>query len=215
MAQIFAYITHKGGVADDSALELVVAAKKIDAGASVNAIVTGSGADLDKVCNDMAATYNEVWKIDNDAMAYPNAEVIRKALVNLLPSDSIVLVPHDTFGMDLSPGLSIKMDSPFVADVTDIEGMDGSTLKLVRQEYAGMVSTHVQCDAAIGAVILSIALEGYIWRPLGVISRIVFGAAGIALLIQLPIVQGAGSIAAAVTWPGSGEPDTSRINMKH
>jgi electron transfer flavoprotein alpha subunit len=28
MADIYAYITHKGGVADDSALELVAAAKK-------------------------------------------------------------------------------------------------------------------------------------------------------------------------------------------
>jgi electron transfer flavoprotein alpha subunit len=32
MAEIFAYITHKDGVADDSALELAAAAKKIDAG---------------------------------------------------------------------------------------------------------------------------------------------------------------------------------------
>ena len=31
MARIFAYIVHKGGVADDSAAELAAAAKKIDA----------------------------------------------------------------------------------------------------------------------------------------------------------------------------------------
>ena len=31
MSRIFAYIAHKGGVADDSALELIAAAKKIDA----------------------------------------------------------------------------------------------------------------------------------------------------------------------------------------
>ena len=49
MGQIFAYITYKGGVADDSALELVSAAKKIDAGASVTAIVAGSGGDCDAV----------------------------------------------------------------------------------------------------------------------------------------------------------------------
>lgn len=153
MAQIFAYITHKGGVADDTALELVAAAKKIDAAASVTAVVTGSGADLDAVCNDMAASYGEVWKIDNEAIAYPNAEAVRKALVNILPADCILLLPHDTFGMDLGPGLSIKLDSSFAADVADIEGLDGSTLKLVRQEFAGMVSTHVECDASAGAVL--------------------------------------------------------------
>ncbi len=151
MAQIFAYITHKDGVADDSALELVEAAKKIDSGAKVTAVVTGSG--IDAVCNDIAASYGEVWKIDNEALSYPNAEVVRKALINILPADCIFLVPHDTFGMDLSPGLSIKIDSSFVPDVVDFEGIDGSDLKTVRQEYGGQASTHVNCDISAGAVI--------------------------------------------------------------
>ena len=153
MSQLFAYITHKGGIADDTALELINAAKKIDADASVTAVVTGSGAVLDTVCTEMGASYSEVWKIDNQAIAYPNAEAIRKGLVNILPADSIVLIPNDTLGMDLGPGLSIKMDSSFAADVVDFEGTDGSTLKLIRQEYAGQVSTHVDCDISAGAVI--------------------------------------------------------------
>jgi len=153
VSQLFAYITHKGGIADDTALELINAAKKIDADASVTAVVTGSGADLNTVCTEMAASYSEVWKIDNEAIAYPNAEAIRKALVKILPADSIVLIPNDTLGMDLGPGLSIKMDSSFAADVVDFEVTDGSTLKLIRQEYAGQVSTHVDCDISFGAVI--------------------------------------------------------------
>jgi len=153
MAQIFAYITHKEGVADDSALELVAAAKKIDAGASINAVVTGSGANLDTVCNEIASSYTEVWKIDNEALAYPNAETIRKVLVDLLPADAIILLPHDTFGMDLGPGLSINMDSSYVADAVGIEGIDGTNLKIVRQEYSGMASTHVLCDISGGAVV--------------------------------------------------------------
>lgn len=153
MAQIFAYIVHKDGVADDTALELVVAAKKLDASVDAIAVVTGSGAELDTVCNDVAASYKEVYKIDNEALAYPNAEVVRKALVNVLPADGIVLVPHTTFGMDLGPGLSIKMDSAFVADAVDFEGVDGSTLKVVRQEFGGQVSAHMECDISGGAVI--------------------------------------------------------------
>jgi electron transfer flavoprotein alpha subunit len=153
MSEFFAYITHKDGIADDTALELINAARKIDADASVTAVVTGSGADLDTVCAEMAGSYREVWKIDHQAIAYPNAEAIRKALVNILPADGIVLIPNDTLGMDLGPGLSIKMDSSFAADVVDFEGTDGSTLKLIRQEYAGQVSTHVECDISAGAVI--------------------------------------------------------------
>jgi len=153
MAQIFAYIVHKNGVADDTAMELVAAAKKLDASVDAIAVVTGSGAELDTVCNDVAASYKEVYKIDNEALAYPNAEVVRKALVNVLPADGIVLVPHTTFGMDLGPGLSIKMDSAFVADAVDFEGVEGSTLKVVRQEFGGQVSAHVDCDISGGVVI--------------------------------------------------------------
>ncbi len=59
MARIFAYIVHKGGVVDDSAAELVAAAKKIDAAASPTAIVTGSGAELDAVCDSLTCSYGE------------------------------------------------------------------------------------------------------------------------------------------------------------
>lgn len=152
MTQIFAYIPFKNGAAEDVALEFPSAAKKIDESASLTAVVTGSGADLDKVANDMTAVYSEVIKIDNADLAYPNAEVVRKALVNVLPADAIILVGHDTFGMDLAPGLSVKMDSAYAADIVDFEGIDGTVLKTVRQELGGAVSTHVTVDISSGAV---------------------------------------------------------------
>jgi electron transfer flavoprotein alpha subunit len=151
--QVFAYIEHKNGVADDTALELISAAQKIYPDASITAIVTGSGTDLDAVCTDLAVSYPEVWKIDNAELAYPNAEVIRKLLVAVLPPNAVVLVPHDTFGMDLSPGLSIRLDSVFVSDTVDFEGFEGDNLKVIRQEYSGQVSTHVLADISAGAVI--------------------------------------------------------------
>ena len=153
MTQIFAYIPFKNGVAEDVAMEFPEAAKKIDAGASLTAVVAGSGGDLDTVAGEMAKVYSEVIKIDNEALAYPNGEIVRKALVNVLPADAVVLVAHDTLGMDLAPGLSVKMDSAYAADIVDIEGLDGSSLKLVRQELGGAVSTHVSCDASAGAVL--------------------------------------------------------------
>ena len=152
-SQIFAYIEHHGGAADDSALELINSAKKIDPEAKVTAIVPGSGSEADNVAQEVAATYPEVWKIDNSELTYPNAEIIRGLLLNVLPGDSVLLVPHDTLGMDLAPGLSIKIDSSYVADVVDIEGADGDTLKTVRQEFGGQVHSHVNCDISEGAII--------------------------------------------------------------
>ena len=54
MAQFFAYIAHRNGVLDDSAGELALAAAKIEAGAQVTAIVTGTGGDLDTACQAVA-----------------------------------------------------------------------------------------------------------------------------------------------------------------
>jgi electron transfer flavoprotein alpha subunit len=153
MARIFAYIEYKGGVADDSAAELAAAAKKIDAASAPTAVVTGWGADLDAVSETLRPFYAEVWKISNEALAYPNAELVRKALVKVVPHDSIVLVPHDHFGIDLGPGLSIKLNSTFVSDVLAIEGVEEASLRLVRQEFGGQVSAHVRCDISSGAIL--------------------------------------------------------------
>ena len=150
MANIYAYIEHKEGVLDDTSMELVLAAKKIADG-PVTAIVTGSG--IDAVAQEAAKIYPEVIKIDSAALAYPNAEVIRKALVKILPSDAIVLLAHGPFGMDLGPGLSIKMDSSFASDIVGIDGVDGNQLKIVRQEFGGVVSVHATCDISNGAVL--------------------------------------------------------------
>ena len=107
--QVFAYIIHKEGHIDDTALELITAAKKIDPEASVCAVAVGSGPELESACSTAASTYKEVWKVDDGVFAYANAEVVRSALVRILPQGSIVLIPHEHFGMDLAPGLSIKM----------------------------------------------------------------------------------------------------------
>ena len=153
MPRIFAYIAHKGGIADDSAAELLVSAEKIDAAHPPTAVVTGWGPELDAVCESLRGSYREVWKIGNEALAYPNAELVRKALASVLPRECIVLAPHSHFGVDLAPGLSIKLDAAFVPDVVDIEGVDAGWLKVIRQEFGGVVNAHVRCDIRSGAVI--------------------------------------------------------------
>ncbi len=153
MTEIFAYIPHNDGVVEDVAFEIPTAAGKIDAGASVTAVVTGDGANLDKAADSLTAIFKDVIKIGHGDLAYPNGEVVRKALVNVLPAKSIVLLPHSTLGMDVAPGLSVKMDAAYAADLVDFEGLDGTTLKTVRQELGGAASTHVTVDVANGAVL--------------------------------------------------------------
>ena len=153
MIRIFAYIEHKKGVAADTAWELLSAARKIDAGASITALISGQGAQLDTVAEEVAERCEEVWKFAHDELGYPNAEVLRPLLVSTLPAGSIFLLAHSSLGMDLGPGLSINLDGAFVSDVVDIKGLEGCTLKLVRQEFGGQVGTHVMADISRGAVL--------------------------------------------------------------
>jgi electron transfer flavoprotein alpha subunit len=153
MPRIFAYIVHKSGVVDDSAAELIAAARAIDPASSPTAILTGWGPDFDLACKSLAPSFGEIWKLSNQALAYPNAELVRLALVRVLPSNSIVLISHDHFGIDLAPGLSIKLNTAYAPDVLAVGGAEGNTLKLVRQEFGGQVSAHVRCDFSFGAVI--------------------------------------------------------------
>ena len=153
MARIFAYIGHRNGIVDDSAMELFAVARKIDPAASPTALVTGWGASLDTICDALRTTFPEVWKIASENFAYPDAELIRKALLKVLPPGSIVLVPHDHFGIDLAPGLSIKLNEAFVSDILDVTERSGTAMTVVRQEFGGQVSAHVRCDLSSGAVI--------------------------------------------------------------
>jgi electron transfer flavoprotein alpha subunit len=153
MNRLFALIAHKAGVADDAATELLAAAKPMDAAGAPTAIVSGWGPDLDAVCAALRASYPEVWKISHPALAYPNAELVRQALLKVLPRGATVLLAHDHFGMDLAPGLSIKLDAAFASDVLALEPPQGGRLQVVRQEFGGQVSAHVACDVSSGAVL--------------------------------------------------------------
>jgi electron transfer flavoprotein alpha subunit len=151
--RIFTYVGHNAGVPDDSAAELIAATQKLDTDAMPIAVVCGSGVDLENACQSLTASYGEVWKIANDALAYPNAELLRKALIKILPPQSILILPHNHFGIDLGPGLSIKANSVFIPDILDIVGVNGPHIDVVRQEFGGQVNAHVRCDISAGAII--------------------------------------------------------------
>ena len=105
----------------------LAAAKKIDAAASPTAIVTGSGAELDAVCESLRDSYGEIWKIRKRSPRLsqcrtcpqsPGKAVCRPAASCWSPmiiSESIC-----------APGLAIKLNRRFVSDVVDIEGVEGN-----------------------------------------------------------------------------------------
>jgi len=152
-SQVFALVLHQDGQLDDSALELLTVAERVLPGVKQTALVAGAGSGLAAACNAAAAAYPEVWKLAHDSLAHPNAEALRGLLVRVLPKGCAVLLPHNTFGMDLGPGLSVKLDLPYLPDMVWIDGVDGTMLTATRQELSGQVSSHWTVDVAGGAVV--------------------------------------------------------------
>lgn len=144
----------------DDAAELAGAVQTLFPGSQPIAIVSGSA--IDAACQSVATAFAEVWKVDAASLAYPNAELLRPLLVKIVPKGSIVLLLHGTFAMDLAPGLSVKLGTAYLPDVVGVERVEGTMLKAVRQEFAGQVSTHVECDLGGGAVI---TLRAGVFQP--------------------------------------------------
>ena len=151
--KVFALIAHREGKADEGYLELLSAARTLFPESAPTALVLGSGSELDAVALEVAGSFSEVWRFGHEALAYPNAEVVRALLVKALPEAAVVLLPHSTFGMDLGPGLSVKLGAAYLPDVVAFQSRQDTLLEVVRQEYAGQVSAHVQGEIAQGAVI--------------------------------------------------------------
>ena len=153
MPRIFVYVTHRNGAVDDSAAELATAALRIDPSQPPIGLVLGFGEEFQSAAHEACSAFNEVWRVENEALLWPNAEVVRMALEKVGPRGSLVLIPHGHFGIDLGPGLSIALDAAYVPDVLGLEPDGPASLNLVRQEYGGVVNTHVLCDISSGAVI--------------------------------------------------------------
>jgi electron transfer flavoprotein alpha subunit len=151
--RIFAYLRHNNGVIDDMATQLSVVAKKIDASAPLTALVTGFGPKFDEACDALRAIYQEVWKVSHPALEHANPESVGTILPKVLPKGSVVLLAHDHFGMDVGPWLSIKLNGAYVGDIINVEHLEGSTLRIICQEFGGQFHTHVACQISSGAVI--------------------------------------------------------------
>ncbi len=172
VANLFVLVAHKDGHLDDSALELAAAAAELFPGSSPVALTAGNGPSLDAACQEAAGAFAEVWKFADAALAYPNAEALRPLLTKALPAGAVVLLPHSTLGMDLGPGLSVKLGATYAPDLIGGAPSDGTTLTAVRQEFNGQVCAHVACDISKGAV-LTVRSGAYRPAAAGAAGRIV------------------------------------------
>ena len=155
MPRIFAYIVHKSGVPDDTAAELAAAAAKIDAGAAADRdrhrLGRGPGHGLRQPPRPSTRRSGRSRMSPRLSQRRTRAQ---GAWSRVCRAGSIVLVPHAHFGIDLSPGLSIKLNAAYRPRRGGHRRRGRQRCcKVVRQEFGGQVSAHVRCDISSGAVV--------------------------------------------------------------
>lgn len=147
MNPIFIFANHIDGLVSDSVFELISTARSISPLGELTAIACGENVDL--VCEALRPHFTAIWKISSTSVSLHNPEQVRAAMTQVLPAHSIVLFSHEHLAIDLAPGLSVKLNVPYVPDIVSIE----SSGLLVRQEFNGQFHTRVRCDLSGGAVI--------------------------------------------------------------
>jgi electron transfer flavoprotein alpha subunit len=124
-------------------LNTVAAAKKI--GSDITLLVAGS--DTSSVISE-AQKLNGITKIfscDNDLYKNSLAEELSNLVVSLADGFSYILAPATTFGKNLLPRISAKLDVQQISDIISVESED--TFK--RPIYAGSCIAKVKSNDAV------------------------------------------------------------------
>ena len=138
--RVLCIVERLGSGLDDTAWELLGAARALAGeGGSVGAALLGEGvADL---ANELARGYDDVWVFDDGRLADWDGEAYARAVAPLAARErpALILAAHTNLGIDLAPGLSVRVGVPLLPDCLALEAADGGGYVAVRAIYGGKV----------------------------------------------------------------------------
>lgn len=141
MHNTFVLAEHRRGELRDVTFELLAAAANVapEMGGQVISVLIGSGVDA--YAKKLSGYCDKVFVVDDPLFADYNSELVQAVMASLIKqhSPALVMVGHTTQGVDMAPALAVQMKMPFMADVIDMNVIDGA-LQLVRTYYQGKVN---------------------------------------------------------------------------
>jgi len=143
MSDIYVLIEHLNGNVEDISYEMLGMAKAITAetGGSTVALLLGQGNE--GLANDLGA--DSVIYVDDAALANFNPEAYTKTVSAILSDKQPkgILIGNTSMGMDVSAGLSVGLDWPFVAFASKV-----SSTNAVSQLYGGKMNVESQFEGS-------------------------------------------------------------------
>jgi electron transfer flavoprotein alpha subunit len=143
MSKILAIVERAGGGLDESAWELLAAGRALagDGGKVAAALL---GHEIGGIATELATGFDEVHVFDDARLTDPDGEADGLALEALIAREKfeVILAPHTNRGIDLAPGLSVKLGVPLLADCFTLE-WKGEQLSGQRTVFGGKVHATV------------------------------------------------------------------------
>ena len=167
MREIFVFVERSKDGFDESALELLTAARGLGE-ATVSAVLMG--ADVADLASEAARWFDSVYVFDDPALAQPDGDLQSRILAPLIDREKplVTLVPHTNTGLELTPMLSVRAGTPLIADAMAIESCAAGDceagvecIRAVRAVFGGKVQARVSAIPAANGVMISVRPGAY------------------------------------------------------
>jgi electron transfer flavoprotein alpha subunit len=193
-----------GGEIDDSAFELAHAARA-NGGDKVAAALLGK--DVSGHAETLAQAFDSVHVFDDAQLEVFDGEVAAALLVPFIESinPTLVLLAHTNNGMDLAPGLSVKLGRPLLTDLIAIESVEAGITAL-RTMYGGKAHARVKAKPRDDGYVLTL-------RPGSFLAAEAPGVGGSVESEKVPAKVAVGRRFVETITPDAGDVDITQADI--
>ena len=137
---IFVLVEHRQGEIRDVTFEMLSKCKEIakDTNAKITALLLGN--DVEQFLDPLKGYADAIMVVKDQKLENFNSKTYQMVLSHLINENKprVTMIGHTSFGIELAPGLAIKLQVPLATDCADFFLEDGQ-LRIVRQMYGGKV----------------------------------------------------------------------------
>ena len=140
MGIIFVLVEHRQGEIRDITFEMLSKCKEIakEINAQITALLLGN--DVEQFLEPLKGYADTILVVKDETLEYFNSKTYQMVLSHLINENKplLTMIGHTSYGIDLAPGLAIKLQIPLATDCADFF-IEDDQLRIVRQMYGGKV----------------------------------------------------------------------------
>ena len=141
MAEILVVIEHRNESLADVSLEMLTKGRELAERANDELLAVIIGKNVDMFVTLLAQRADKVLAVKNDKLEHALAEPYQKTLAPIIKErkPKLVLIGHNSFGMDLAPALAVDVGATLASDCTGI-AIENGTITVTRAIYNGKIN---------------------------------------------------------------------------